>query len=67
MFLHIVILVITEITLKGYQLFMKARNIFKSLFVTAVMVSFGYSQNLLNIGIGPTWPKGLRDLNKKEA
>ena len=46
---------------------MKLRNIVKSLFLITSIVSFGFSQNLLNIGIGPTWPKGLRDSDKKTA
>lgn len=46
---------------------MKFSHIFKGILFVTLSVSFGFSQNLLNIGIGPTWPKGLRDLDKKTA
>ncbi len=36
------------------------------LFMSGILVS-GYAQNLINIGIGPTWPKDLRDTDKPTA
>lgn len=46
---------------------MKMRHLsFIGLFITGILVS-GYAQNLLNIGIGPTWPKGLRETEKPTA
>ena len=51
-------------TSKGTGIFMEIRPLFKSILITALLVSFGYSQNILNIGIGPTWQKELRGSEK---
>ncbi len=47
--------------------FMKTRHLsFIVLFITGIQIS-SYAQNLLNIGIGPTWPKDLRETEKPTA
>jgi hypothetical protein len=43
---------------------MKIRHLYRGFLLIAVIAVLGYTQNILNVGIGPTWQKELRGSEK---
>ncbi len=56
-----------SITGKGYDIFMRTKHFFSGIMLVLLVCSQSYGQDLLNVGIGPTWPKELNGSEKPTA